>query len=251
MSEIKKSKDKKRNSKKRIIITLFQLIFIALIIFSGYKIYIWYTENQQSEKILEDISDTITIDSNNNDYSIDFLKLKEVNPNTVAWIKVNGTNIEYPIVQHTDNSYYLTHGFDNSYNSSGWIFLDYRNKLDSLDKNIIVYGHNRRNGKMFANLLNTLNEDWYNVEENRRILFITENEKCEYEIFSIYKILDEKYYLTTDFKNTSFKGFINTIKKRSIHDFGIDLNENDSILTLSTCDNNNDYRIVIHAKKIE
>ena len=104
---------------------------------------------------------------------------------------------------------------------------------------------------MFANLLNTLNEDWYNVEENRRILFITENEKCEYEIFSIYKILDEKYYLTTDFKNTSFKGFINTIKKRSIHDFGIDLNENDSILTLSTCDNNNDYRIVIHAKKIE
>lgn len=243
----KEEKNKKEKIGKRFI-TLIQLIFIIVIILASIKLYKWYNENKRNDDILDDISNAIT--EEDNEMKVDFEKLKSINKNTVAYIKVNGTNVEYPVVQYTDNSFYLTHSFDDSYNSSGWIFTDYRNKFDGTDKNIIVYGHNRRNGTMFANLREALNKEWYDIEENRKIRFITENENCIYEIFSIYKIEDEDYYITTNFNTIKYGEFLNTIKKRSISDFGIDINEDDKVLTLSTCDNNNQYRVVIHAKKI-
>ena len=76
-------------------------------------------------------------------------KLLKENQETVSWITVNGTNINYPVVQHSDNEYYLNHSFDGSENSAGWIFLDYRNNIENTEKNTIIYGHSR--------------EKWYNV----------------------------------------------------------------------------------------
>ena len=163
---------------------------------------------------------------------------------------MNGTDIEYPVVQATDNAYYLTHSLDQSYNGAGWIFADYRNIVDSTDKNIVIYGHNRRDGSMFGTLKKILKEEWYNDENNWQIKFITEKEEIIYQVFSIYKIENEDYYITTDFFDNSFGEFIETIKNRSIKDFGVQVNENDQILTLSTCDNNNKYRVVLHAKKL-
>ena len=105
---------------------------------------------------------------------------------------------------------------------------------------------------MFGKLRETLNKSWYKDENNRKIIFITENEKCAYEIFSIYKIPVEDYYLTTYFNSDKkYSDFLNEIKARSIHDFDTNLNLKDLILTLSTCDNNNQYRVVIHAAKIK
>lgn len=69
---------------------------------------------------------------------MDLQELRRINPETVGWIKLENTNIEYPIVQTTDNSFYLNHSFDKSYNEAGWIFADYRNKLDGTDKNIVI-----------------------------------------------------------------------------------------------------------------
>lgn len=101
---------------------------------------------------------------------------------------------------------------------------------------------------MFGTLENALTKEWQENKENRHIVFATENEYSIYEVFSVYQIEAEDYYMTTDFKNNEFKEFVNTIKNRSVFDFEVDVDENDKILTLSTCANNSKYRIVLHAK---
>ena len=243
-----------KHAKKSIKIKLlFVLIFALLMAFSGYKIAMWMIENMHSEQIREEVSNAVIIDEKTTDktkYNVDFNALNEINAETVAWMKVSNTNIEFPVVQTSNNDYYLSHSFDRSNNGAGWIFVDYKNKLDGTDKNIVVFGHNRRDGSMFGTLKNALNEEWYNNSENYIIPFITENEIAEYKIFALYKIEAEDYYITTNFNtNEEFQNFINTAKSRSIKNFDIDLTDAKQILTLSTCADNNKYRVVLHAVK--
>lgn len=246
-------KDDKENNLKRIVLFFILIIFIAIAIFSGIKIFIWTKENNENKETLENISKTVVIDEDEKDadkYSIDFQQLEELNSDTVAWIKVNGTNIEYPVVKTKNNAYYMNHNFEKKYNSAGWVFVDYRNTLDGSDKNIIIYAHNRKDGSMFSTLKNVLNKDWQEDENNFIIPFITKKEKSQYQVFSVYRIEEEDYYLKTNFKNSEeFKRFIDTVKRRSVKDFKIEVSEDDQILTLSTCDDNNRFRIVVHAKK--
>ena len=180
-----------------------------------------------------------------------FDKLKEQNNEAIAWIKVNNTNIEYPVVKTKNNEFYLNHSFDKSENLGGWIFADYKNKFNGTDKNIVIYGHNMKDNSMFGTMQKILNPEWYNNEENTNIILKTEGKNYIYKVFSIYRIENEDYYIKTEFNNDSeFEQFLNTLKARSIRDFNMDMLESDSILTLSTCDNNNKYRVVLHAKKI-
>ena len=245
----------KNNRISSIIISLILILFICIFIYSSIQIFKWLKENNDRENIVDDIQNTITIDEEKEDvekYSIDFNSLKEKNSDTIAWIKVNGTDIEYPVVKTSNNEYYLNHSFDKSYNTGGWIFIDYKNKCDNTDKNMIIYGHNRRDGSLFGKLKNILTDEWQNNHDNFIIPFITENEKLEYQVFSIYRIEKEDYYITTNFStDKEFKDFIDKIKSRSIKDFGIDVTSDDNILTLSTCANDNKYRVVLHAKKIK
>lgn len=189
---------------------------------------------------------------NEKKYKVDFEKLKKQNPDIIGWIKVEGTKIEYPVVKTSDNNYYLNHNLYKNKSKSGWIFADYRNKLDGSDKNIIIYGHNRRDDSMFGTLEKTLLSTWYMKEQNRKIIFITENEYSVYETFSIYQTqnLNESYYVTTDFYDLEYEEFIKNIKNKSIVNLEKQLNTN-SILTLSTCTDNSKYRIVLHAQKVE
>ena len=239
--------------KSKILITLIQIVLIAVIIFSGIKIIEWIKSNKKNKDIMSEIKENVVInnemDSNNEEYKIDFAKLKQKNSDAIAWIKVNGTDIDFPVVKGTDNSYYLTHNFNKEKNKAGWIFADYRNKFDGTDKNIIIYGHNMKNGSMFASLKDVIKEEWYNNENNKYIALITENENCKYQVFSVYQIETEEYYLQTNISN--FKEFVEKIKGRSKKDFNVDIKETDSILTLSTCADNTKYRVVLHAVKVK
>ena len=243
---------KNKRYKKVILNIIIYMILLFVLIYSGIKIFKWYKDKTNNNKIAEQIKSTVIVeDENKEEYTVDFKKLKEQNNETVAWIKVNNTNVEYPVLRATNNSFYLNHSFDKSKNSAGWIFADYRNKFDGTDKNIIIYGHNMRDDSMFGSLKNILNSDWYDNEENTNITLFTENEKCIYKVFSVYKIENEDYYIKTEFSNDNeFEKFIETLKKRSIKNFNIDISKEDSILTLSTCANNNKYRVVLHAKKM-
>ena len=243
--------NKKKSNIPSIILMCF---FTALLIYSGTKIVIWYMNNQNNKKISDEIAEFVTVDETKEDdeekYVVDFEKLKEKNSDIVAWLKVKGTNIETTVVKSTNNDYYLTHNFNKEYNSAGWIFADYKNKVDGTDKNLVIYGHNMRDDSMFGSLKWVINEDWYNNEDNKYITLITENETQVYEVFSVYQIEKEDYYIQTNFNTEKkFSAFLETIKKRSKKDFNVDVNKEDNILTLSTCANNNKYRVVLHAKK--
>lgn len=240
--------------KNKYILYILLILSIVSLIFSSIQIFTYFKDNYENTIIFNNIKRNIkeennNISQNNNKYNINFENFKKQNEDTVGYLKVNGTDIETLVVKSRDNNYYLTHNFKREKNKSGWIFMDYRNKLDGNDKNIIIYGHNMRNGSMFASLKNTLDNSWLENKENQSIIFETENKHTIYQVFSVYKIKKEDYYLTTDFKDDDYKNFISTLKKRSIYNFDVDLNDTDNILTLSTCANNSNYRIVLHAKK--
>ena len=247
-------KGKRYSKDKKIIISIIFIIFVSIMIVTGIKIFVWTKENKKANDIIDDIKNTIYVDENieNKDkYNVNFEELKQTNSDTIAWIKINGTNIEYPIVKTTNNDYYMTHTFDKSYNSAGWVFMDYENRFNGTDNNM-VYAHNRRDGTLFGTLKNILTEEWQSNEENYIIPFITENEKSEYQVFSVYKIENEDYYITTNFRtDNEYQKFIDKIKSRSVKDFETNVTIEDSILTLSTCADNNKYRVVLHAKKVK
>ncbi len=183
--------------------------------------------------------------------SVDFTKLKEKNPNTKGWIQVAGTNVNYPFVQAKDNDYYLSHSFDNSYNTMGWVYMDYRNTIDAKDKNTILYAHGLYNNTMFGSLKQVIEPNWYTNTENHVIKISTEKENSLWQVFSVYTIQPESFYLSTDFQDEkSYEAFLITLKSRSVYDFKNIVSLNDRILTLSSC-YNDDLRVVVHAKLIK
>lgn len=185
-------------------------------------------------------------------YSQVFSELKKINSDTVGWIKVNNTNINYPVVKTTDNSYYLNHSFDKTENSFGWIYADYRSNFNELNQNTIIYGHHViGTNLLFSTLTNIAEPSWYNNPENLTITFNTEKGNMKWQIFSIYVIPVTNDYLITNFNSQeSFLNFIQKLKDRSIKDFGVEVLGNDKILTLSTCYNNSSDRVVVHAKRV-
>ena len=246
-------KEKKIN-KKRIISIIIDIILVGIILFCLYKIGIWFFDNYKSSQVkdkykkIQEKIDNIDISKNIEDTKT-ITELKKQNPDTFGWLKVKNTKINYPIVKSNDNDYYLNHSFDKTYNSAGWPFIDYKNKLDGTDKNIVIYGHNRKNGDMFGTLDEVLKEDWYSNKDNKEIIFITEKEIQRYEVFSVYEVLNEEYYINTEFNSDTYSNFINTIFKRSIYNFETKIDYNKNVLTLSTCSNNDKYRTVLHAIK--
>ena len=187
---------------------------------------------------------------NMNMINVDFNGLKRTNPDVVGWLKVNGTNINYPFVQSSDNDYYLTHSFNKSYNGAGWVFLDYRNNGTN-NKNTIIYAHGRSNKTMFGTLKNVLNNGWLNNTNNYVIKISTETENSLWQIFSVYRIPTTSDYLQTNFNDeTEYQNFLDMIKDRSNHNFDTNVASTDNILTLSTCYNNSD-KMVVHAKLIK
>ena len=239
----------KKNTKNYVHILILLILFTIMIV-SLIKIINWLIDNNKSKQNLNKVSYAITVDEKTGKYEVDFNALKAVNEDIVAWLKIEGLEISFPVVKTTNNSYYLDHSIDKTYNTAGWIFMDYKNKLDGTDKNIVIYGHNRRNGSMFGKLKKILEEEWYTNKENTNLQLITEDENVKYEVFSVYTVEDEDLYITTEFTSSSYQNFLNIIKSRSIYNFGIDVTTDDQIITLSTCADNMKYRIVLHAKKV-
>ncbi len=179
---------------------------------------------------------------------ININKLKENNVDTVAWIMVEGTNINYPIVQSTNNDYYLIHSYDHSYTHNGWTFLDYRNDSLMNDRNTVFYGHNLFNGTAFGSLNNLFKTNQSDIH----IMVITsEQKKYIYKVFSAYEIDPEVYYLQTSFySDNSYQQFLDTISSRNVIDVDNEVTSDDKIITLSTCTDDNSGRKVVHAKLI-
>jgi len=269
-------KKKKLILKKWIRVTLL-IIFLLVFTISSFKLFIWKQDGNEikniEEKIVKDVRPTERKaikenteiinppDDKDNDYwnyikmnmlSVNFNELKKKNKDTVGWIKVEGTNINYPVVQTTNNDYYLNHSYDKTNNKAGWVFADYRNNIDTFDKNTVIYAHGRVDTTMFGSLKNILKSSWYNNKNNHVIKFSTVKENTLWQVFSVYIVPAESYYITTKFSSEEeFTKFINTLKERSKVSFSAIPSKDDKILTLSTCKDSKGNRVVMHAKLIK
>ncbi len=228
------------------------VFFISLFVISMIGIGKWFIDHTHYVEVNQEILQYVEVDEDVPVpvINVNFEQLRKINNDTVAYIYVKNTNISYPVVQASDNKYYLDHSFNRKSNNAGWIFMDYKNRLDGNDRNIILYGHNRVDGIMFGTLKNTLKSEWYDNKDNLTIQLITNDKVYKYEVFSIYKIKAEDYYIQTEFDN-NFKEFADKLAKRSVHNFNVVIDEDDSIITLSTCVGFSDTRLVMHAKLIK
>lgn len=216
-----------------------------------------YTSEVEPTDPVEVIDGTQTSQKNNyagtyyTNYSRVFDDLLQINPDTVGWIKVNNTRIDYPVVQRDDNNYYLNRDFKQKKNSMGWIFMDHRNDPDILDQNTIIYGHNIKGGIMFGQMSNMFSNSYLSKEANNYIIFNTKNATMKWKIFSMYKIPETTDYLQHQFyTKEEFGSFINMIQSRSQFSFDVTVTPDDKILTLSTCASNT-TRHVVHAVLVE
>ena len=271
--ETKKKVVKKKRLRSKVFWMLLT-IFLCILIFSFYEIAEWYKDNIKIKDINDDIKDITDIKKNKDDgelvnpdsnkesdywyyvnfpfYEVDFNKLLKKNKDTVAFIHMNNTNINYPVVKTTDNKFYLNHAFDKSRNSAGWVFMDYRNTIEGLSDNTVIYGHGRVDKTVFGTLKNTLTKSWQSNKDNYVIWLSTPKENMLFQIFSIYTIQSESYYITTSFDTTdSKKNWIDEMQKRNTSSAYAPVSVNDNILTLSTCQNNEGGRIVVQAKLIK
>ena len=182
---------------------------------------------------------------------VDFSNLRKTNSDVIGWIQVPETNVNYPFVQANDNDYYLHHAFDKKRNSAGWIFLDYRNDLENLNQNTIIYGHGRYDRTMFGSLKNLLKSSWLKNTDNHIIKLSTEYQNTLWQIFSVYHIPTTGEYFTTVFATKEeYQEFLDTMKSRSVYQFKTTVSATDKILTLSTCYNDKE-KLVVHAKLIK
>lgn len=272
---------KQKNKIKEINLVLLKTIMITCLAI-GFVLLICYKhlekkDSNEIEKINDDINKVInnnmteTIESDTfenadinqpvkeeyissyyKNYSKVYNELLELNGETIGWITINNTKINYPVVQTTNNEYYLNHAYDKTKNIAGWVYVDYRNDMNSIDKNTIIYGHSGLKGNlMFSSLNKLLNENWYSNENNLNINFSIKGNEYTWRVFSIYTIPVTSDYLQTTFNTEEeYINFITMIKERSINDFNIEVGYNDKILTLSTCYKDDTKRLVVHAKMI-
>ena len=262
---------------KNIILLIIILVCIITLFISTKDIIKWMIDSNKTEEQIEKITEMVEIEEveefenteiieqkeeppKENPYwdyikmnmiNVNFNDLKQKNPDTKGWIQVNGTNINYPFVQTNNNEFYLNHTFNKTYNSAGWVFLDYRNNINELSRNTIIYAHGRLDTTMFGSLKNILSNGWLNNTTNYVVKLSTETENTLWQVFSVYHIPTTNDYIKVNFSSTNeFNKWSKMILKRSAHNFNTTINENDKVLTLSTCFNDKE-KVVLHAKLIK
>lgn len=174
--------------------------------------------------------------------------LKELNDETVGWLNVPGTNIDYPVVKAKDNAYYLRHNFKKEKDYNGWVFMNYLNSAEMLDKNTIIFAHNRYYSNIMFGTLNKVGKKtWYQNIKDNLITYSDINKEMKWEVFAAYTVPVTDDYLETNFStDEDFNNFIKMIRSRSVISSDLEIKSTDKILTLSTCADIN-TRFVVHA----
>ena len=233
--------------KKRTIVVLLTTSCFVGIIFTLTLLINWNKNVKTNIQIQQKIANNIEINEQKHD--INFDKLRNINEDTVGYLEVPNTNINYVVVKGKNNSYYLNHNFNKEKNVAGWIFMDYKNKADGTDKNIVIYGHDTADESMFGSLSKLLEKKNLEDKNNLIISFITNRDIKKYQMFSIYTIEPEEYYIKTIFKEKEFDKFKEKLRNRSIYKLDANL-KNKNIITLSTCQNYGIKRLAVHAVEI-
>lgn len=278
---ILKAREKKR---KALLITLCAVAVICIGVFayfvisgnaSSNKAFYQLKEKAESEKN-SSVSENATVtgstgDSSDESVTIHYTQEEETpdvlpeyadmlkaNSKFIGWLSIEGTNIDYPVAQTSDNEYYLTHDLEQNYDRNGTIFLDCNCDIIKPSTNLILYGHHMQSGKMFGKL--GLYEDESYYEKHPYIKFDTIYEYGTYQVMYVFRshVYEEteiafKYYQFYDaYSEVEFDSYMKEMADMSLYDTGVTAMYGDRLLTLSTCDYEEaNGRFVVVAKKID
>ena len=169
------------------------------------------------------------------DISVDFTALQQTNADIVGWLYSPGTAINYPVVQGSDNAYYLTHSFEMNDNKCGCLFVDAENTKDYEDRNTIIHGHHMKNGSMFASLLQYQKQSYYN--QHPVIFLLTPGENYEIDLFAGFTTSAVSSVYQKNFtSDENFRQLYYECMRRTTFNTNVDVTESSRIITLSTCD---------------
>lgn len=245
------------------------VLLLAGVICGGIGIYSWQQEKQagkEYEKLKEEVveesepiiqatpTEAPVVEEETKEpiqIPIDFQTLKEKNPDVYAWIRIPGTDIDYPILQRVgDNSYYLDHTLEGKEKPEGAIFTEDYNSQDFSDANTVIYGHNMKNGSMFRQLHEY--QDRKFMKEHPEVVIYQPEKILHYQIFAAY-VYDNRHLLQSfDFEDREvYKNYLQSIQEKkdmgSSIDSSIELTGEDPIITLSTCNGNDEQRYLVQA----
>ena len=250
---------------KKALSNLTTVICLGVFIYAAFGLFDIFTDYYQNRKMLNNVQDTFynavsaeengTQEENKSSHTIrqGFNELLKQNPDVVGWITIDGTQIDYPVLQSSNNETYLTQNYNNSESRAGSIFLDYRNDITSPGLNTVIYGHRMKDGSMFQHLTKFLDDDFF--ENHRTFEFDTLYDSYEAEIFAVYNTLTEFNYIQTEFADEAeYSKLLKEIKEVSKFETDVEVNADDPIITLSTCDyelDKHEGRLVIQAKLVK
>ena len=259
---------------KQHLLTMAAVFFAAVFVFSAVMLYREYADQKQSAEAFDNIAALIQTEPTEPEESNaaeetgtteeteaaglsayeTYGAVYEQNHDFVGWIRIEGTNIDYPVMQTPDNpDFYLKHGFDKEYSAYGVPYMQENCVLGQSD-NLVIYGHHMNNGSMFADLCKYTDKDFY--EEHKTIRFDTLSEFGEYEIVAVFKTVAYsedgfKYYHFVDGDEEEFDSYIAKCRELSLYDTGVTAKYGDALITLSTCEySRTNGRMVVVAKKI-
>lgn len=262
---------KKREKRRKLTVALCSAVAVAC--FGYFGVYYYFSDRTQmdyenlaqlkgSATLAAGASPGITIHyTEEEELNLEVLEEYETlynkNRSLIGWLKIDDTNIDYPVMQTANNEYYLDHNYSQEYDKNGSLFLDKDCDVIHRSTNLIIYGHHMKSGKMFGNLNKYSSEDYY--KNHSTIQFDTIYEKGTYEVMYVFRsrIYNEdevvfKYYQFLD--ATSEKEFESNMQEMaalSLYDTGVTASYGDELLTLSTCDNSEtDGRFVVVAKRV-
>lgn len=181
---------------------------------------------------------------------IDFEELESINTDICGWLRIRALDISYPLVQAEDNDYYLHRTFEKEDNFAGCLFLNYSNANDFSDTNTVIYGHNMKNGSMFGKLKQFNDEDVFN--KSKYFWIFTKDYIYQYRIFSAMVVNKTGLTYQTSFQDDEYQEFLEIAFENSVVDnTGIEVTEDDQVVTLSTCTGDESTRFVVIGKLVK
>ena len=258
---MQKNKHLKNSNKIKILLLIVLTIIVTLgVTYMSYYLYNNYKTRKDNAEILGNVKINETdITGTKTERMLQLEELQKENEEIISWLEIEGTNINYPVLQASDNDYYLTHNYKKEKSSTGSIFLDKDFDLINGSSNYLIYGHRSKSGLMFEDLMKYAKEDFY--KEHTKVKFTTNKDDSLYEILSVFysrvyykseKNVFRYYYFVNANNEQEYNDFVNNAKKVSLYDTGVTANYGEQLLTLSTCEySQEDGRFAIVCKKVE
>lgn len=262
MAEENKKKHHRGRRKKKggsnIVSNIILVIAIVVFAVSAYKLYGIFSEYNKGDKEYQKIQDLVINTEKKDDtkeetFSVDFEKLLEMNSDVVGWIRFDEpSEINYPVVQGRDNEEYLKRTFEANTNKLGTLFADVNNPGDFSGRNTFIYGHNMKNGSMFAQLLKYKDDSFYK-EHPYFYIYTPDGKVRTYEIFSAGVVKDTSDSYIMDYADdAAFQTYIDYIKQQSAYPTSTEVTTASKIVSLSTCTNvRDDERFLVHGVMIK